>query len=118
MIMEQALIVGGSTGIGRATAEILMAKGIEVAILARKGKDLDNAEKELPKKGSVKFYSVDLSNIQEVYAFTKQLSEELLQLKYLVNAAGIYRPKTFFDHNETDYDSYQQFNKAFFFITQ
>jgi hypothetical protein len=116
--MEQALIVGGSTGIGRATAEILLQKGIEVAIIGRKSKDLENASVELAQKGSVKSYGLDLVNWYDVTSFSKQLANDLPHLKYLVNAAGIYRPKAFLEHTEADYDSYQNFNRAFFFITQ
>ena len=116
--MEQALIVGGSSGIGKATAEILLQRGIEVGILGREDNDLENTKIELPQKGKVKCYGINLTDMEEVTAFSKQLSIELPQLKYLVNAAGIYRPKPFLEHTEADYDSYQQFNKAFFFITQ
>ncbi|ACU63457.1 hypothetical protein Cpin_6045 [Chitinophaga pinensis DSM 2588] len=33
--MKEALIAGGTTGMGRATAELLLNQGISVAILAR-----------------------------------------------------------------------------------
>jgi short-subunit dehydrogenase len=39
-------------------------------------------------------------------------------LKYLVNAAGYFSPKSFLEHTEQDYDIYHNFNKAFFLITQ
>jgi len=116
--MKQALIIGGSTGMGKATAEILLQQGIEVAIVARANKNLELIEKELSKKGKVKIYGVDLAKPQEVSAFIKQLPAEVPQLKYLVNAAGYFSPKTFLDHTESDYDIYHGFNKAFFFITQ
>ena len=116
--MKQALIIGGSTGMGKATAEILLQQGIEVAIVARANKNLELIEKELSKKGKVKIYGVDLAKPQEVSAFIKKLPAEVPQLKYLVNAAGYFSPKTFLDHTESDYDIYHGFNKAFFFITQ
>ena len=116
--MRQALIVGGSTGMGKATAERLLKEGIEVAIIARGGDNLDKAVEELGQKGSVKVYPVDLSKLEEVKKFTAVLSAELPDLKYLVNAAGYFKPKSFIEHTEEDYDIYHNFNKAFFLITQ
>jgi len=44
--------------------------------------------------------------------------ENLDQLDYLVNASGIFGPKAFLDHTVEDYNSYQDLNRGFFFITQ
>lgn len=117
--MEQALIVGGSTGIGKSTAEILIEKGIEVALVGRSLDSLNKAKEELEAKGGkVKIYSVDLSDMKAVATFNSNLKKELPNLKYLVNGAGHYTPVSFLDHTEKDYDSFQTYTKAFFFITQ
>jgi NAD(P)-dependent dehydrogenase (short-subunit alcohol dehydrogenase family) len=112
--MAQALIIGGSTGMGRATAELLLAQGHEVAIVARNTANLSEVEAALGTQGTVRVYALDLANWEAVRAFGSTLP----QLKYLVNAAGYFQPKAFLDHEEADYDSYHQFNKAFFFLTQ
>ncbi|QIH34590.1 SDR family oxidoreductase [Sphingobacterium sp. DR205] len=117
--MEQALIVGGSTGIGKSTAELLIGRGVEVAIVGRSVESLNKAKVELEEKGGiVKIYSVDLSDMDAVVDFNSNLKNELPNLKYLVNGAGHYNPISFFDHTEKDYDSFQTYTKAFFFITQ
>ncbi|WBS74087.1 SDR family NAD(P)-dependent oxidoreductase [Elizabethkingia meningoseptica] len=117
--MEQALIVGGSTGIGKATAEILIGRGIEVALVGRSVDSLTKAKEELEAKGGkVKIYSIDLSDMKAVAEFNSNLHMKLPNLKYLVNSAGHYTPISFLDHTEKDYDSYQTYTKAFFFITQ
>jgi NAD(P)-dependent dehydrogenase (short-subunit alcohol dehydrogenase family) len=116
--MEQALIIGGTTGMGKATAELLLKKGIEVAIVAKNAANLEEVKHQLSPLGKVKVYAVDLANMADVYVFSRKLSGELPGLKYLVNAAGYFSPKSFLDHTEADYDIYHSFNKAFFFITQ
>jgi NAD(P)-dependent dehydrogenase (short-subunit alcohol dehydrogenase family) len=116
--MKQALIVGGSTGMGRSTAELLLEQGHEVAIVARNSAELAGVEKELAAKGKVKVYTLDLSDMEDVKSFSKRLASELPNLKYLVNAAGYFKPKSFLEHTEEDYEIYHAFNKAFFFITQ
>jgi len=115
---QQALIVGGTTGMGKATAAQLLEKGIEVIIVGRADKNLEVVQEELAALGSVRTIALDLLNISEVHNFATQLNAEAPNLKYLVNAAGYFSPKSFLEHSEQDYDIYHGFNKAFFFITQ
>ncbi|WP_026714181.1 SDR family NAD(P)-dependent oxidoreductase [Flavobacterium daejeonense] len=116
--MKQALIIGGTTGMGKATAQELLKKGIEVIIVGRADKNLETAKGELASFGAVKTMGVNLFDMNEVKVFADSLSKELPNLKYLVNAAGYFSPKSFLEHTEQDYDIYHNFNKAFFFITQ
>ncbi|MBB5635100.1 hypothetical protein HDF26_002173 [Pedobacter cryoconitis] len=118
MMNEQALIIGGTTGMGKATAALLLKQGIEVVIVGRPDKNLQSAERELAKLGTVRTIGVDLSKIGEVLSFASAVKSEIPHLKYLVNAAGYFSPKAFLEHAEQDYDIYHNFNKAFFFITQ
>jgi NAD(P)-dependent dehydrogenase (short-subunit alcohol dehydrogenase family) len=114
----QALIIGGTTGMGKATAKLLLQKGIEVTIVGRADKNLDKTKTELSAFGEVKIKGVNLFNFDEVSAFALSFQNELPNLKHLVNAAGYFSPKAFLEHTEQDYDIYHNFNKAFFFITQ
>ena len=118
MSKSQALIVGGTTGMGKATAQLLLQQGIEVIIVGRADKNLEVAEKELSTFGDVKTVALNLFDMQEVKTFSEKLASEFPNLKHLVNAAGYFSPKAFLEHTEADYDIYHNFNKAFFFITQ
>ncbi|APY00478.1 SDR family NAD(P)-dependent oxidoreductase [Lacinutrix venerupis] len=118
MEKTQALIIGGTTGMGKATAQLLLEKGIEVTIVGRANKNLDTAKTELATFGNVKTKAVNLFDMNEVKAFASKISKDLPNLKYLVNSAGYFSPKPFLEHTEADYDIYHNFNKAFFFITQ
>lgn len=115
---NQALIVGGTTGMGRATAELLLKDGIEVIIVGRPDKNLDKTKEELSSLGEVKTVALDLSDLSSVQKFAGSLKNTAPNLKYLLNAAGYFSPKPFLEHTEQDYDIYHDFNKAFFFITQ
>lgn len=114
----QALIIGGTTGMGKATAKLLLQKGIEVTIVGRSDKNLDKTKSELAAFGEVKIKGVNLFNIDEVEEFANSLQNEMPNLKHLVNAAGYFSPKSFLEHTKEDYDIYHNFNKAFFFATQ
>lgn len=115
---QPALIVGGTTGIGRATAELLLKDGTEVIIVGRSGPALDKALKTLSPLGTVHGIPLDLSDFKAVTDFVASLPDKYPNLRYLVNAAGYFSPKPFLEHGEQDYDLYHYFNKAFFFITQ
>ena len=115
---NQALIVGGTSGMGKATAELLLQKGVEVIIVGKADKYLTETEQELANLGTIKAIGLDLFDTTAVQSFNQNLKELAPRLKYLLNAAGFFSPKPFLDHTEADYDIYHNFNKAFFFITQ
>ncbi len=115
---EQAIIVGGTTGMGKATAEILLKDGVEVIILGRPNKNLDSTKEALSILGSVKTVGIDLLDSKTTQDFINELKSIAPNVKHLVNAAGYFSPKPFLEHTSEDYDIYQSFNKAFFFISQ
>ena len=115
---EQALIIGGTTGMGKATAAILLEKGIEVTVIGRHGSNLAEVSAALADKGQLRTIGLDLFDLEAVKGFAASLDTTLSDLRYLVNAAGYFSPKSFLEHTEADYDIYHNFNKAFFLITQ
>ena len=113
-----ALIVGGSTGMGKATARRLLERGIGVHLVARHAERLARAQAELATLGRVEVSSVDLADDVAVDAFVNAIGAAQDPYRYLVNAAGYFNPKTFVDHTKEDYDRYHDYNRATFFITQ
>lgn len=113
-----ALIVGGSSGIGKQTGLRLFKFGVELMLLAHDPQKLENAKAELGAKGSVQTQAVDLYDEQQVDTFIERLNNEPRHIKYLVNAAGSFNPTKFLEHTKSDYDKYLDLNKSFFFITQ
>lgn len=112
-----SLIVGGSSGIGRAVAKRLLERGHSVRIIARNEEKLAALEKELAHRG-LQTKSLDLSNFDAVQAYAAQLAEEDNHIDQLVNAAGVFAPKPFLEHAPGDYDAYHDLNRGTFFLTQ
>lgn len=113
-----ALIVGGSTGMGRKTAEALLKRGYTVQILGRKADRLAAAQADLADLGPVEAIQADLYDADDVAGLIRSIDEESRHIAALVNAAGTFNPKSFLDHSAADYDSYLDLNRATFFITQ
>lgn len=113
---KTALIIGGSSGIGRATVESLLNGGATVHAVGRSGEKLD-ALKATSSNGSLSTHVVDITNQGAVTQLIATI-EGIDRIDYLVNASGIFGPKPFLDHTVKDYDSYQDLNRGFFFITQ
>lgn len=115
-----ALIVGGSSGMGKAIAKRLLKTGTTVILVARDQDNLSNTQQELEAatNGKVETLSVDLYDFDQVQTLAHQLEQEKRHIKYLVNAAGFFKPVSFLEHSTDDYRMQMDMNKAFFFITQ
>jgi len=118
MDIHQALIIGGSSGIGEAIARQLLARDIEVTLVARNAGKLHKAVAALSETGAVNGHAVDLYDAPAVSRLCEAIDGQSQPIRYLVNAAGTFRPKPFLDHTAEDYDSYLALNRSTFLITQ
>lgn len=90
-----ALITGGSQGLGKAIAEQFLAEGANVVLCARNEKELNTARTELSAKfPSQKILSkaCDVSDEAQVNALAAFALEELGSVDALVLNAGVYGP--------------------------
>jgi NAD(P)-dependent dehydrogenase (short-subunit alcohol dehydrogenase family) len=115
---KKALIIGGSSGMGLATAKRLLGQGIGVHLVARNEQRLAQAKSELSALGKVETSSVDLYDPAAVDQFITSIHASKEHVQYLVNAAGYFSPRPFVDHGREDYDKYHDLNRSTFFITQ
>jgi NAD(P)-dependent dehydrogenase (short-subunit alcohol dehydrogenase family) len=117
---KRALIVGGSTGMGKATALRLARNGVNLTLVARDTKKLEAAKQDILNTAAidVETISVDLYDEAAVDAFIARVNDDTRKIDYLVNAAGYFVPTPFFEHSKLNYDQYNDLNKSFFFITQ
>ena len=104
---QKLVVVGGSSGMGRQTAADVVAAG-----------KVDDTVQTLAKEGSAYGITADLADRIQAEGVCEQLAAEHADATLLVNAAGLFVPKPFLDHDGADYDSYAELDRATFFITQ
>ncbi|MGC4057360.1 MAG: SDR family NAD(P)-dependent oxidoreductase [Chitinophagaceae bacterium] len=92
--MRNAVITGGSQGIGAAVAMRLARQGFALAICARNESDLQKIASEARAAGSpaVYVFSVDLSMPDGASRFAAFVRSHFQQLDILVNNAGLFLP--------------------------
>lgn len=113
-----ALIIGGSSGIGRATAKRLLQNGIDTLIIGRSKEKLKDAEQELSSIGHIQTLQADLYKEGDIRRVIDFINNNDQHINYLVNAAGYFKPTAFLAHEHNDYDTYLDLNRAIFFISQ
>ncbi|HEX4704377.1 MAG TPA: SDR family oxidoreductase [Pseudonocardiaceae bacterium] len=93
-----AIITGGSSGIGLATARLLAARGTTVSLVARGTDRLDAAATELRAAGAtVHTESVDVAEQDAVFAAVRGLVATAGPCDLLVTSAGLARPGRFLE---------------------
>ncbi|KAI7410521.1 hypothetical protein KC336_g12375 [Hortaea werneckii] len=101
-----ALVTGGSSGIGRAIAEELIARGVRRMILvAKTGDRLANVSEEMRASTphlTLQTIQADLGSRDAPEAIQKQVQEWGWKVDILVNNAGFGRKYVFAEDFETD----------------
>lgn len=101
-----AIIFGGSSGIGKATALLFGREAAKVAVVA--SGQLAKAQAvvdEIDAAGGVaRAYAVDIRDVDAIRALVKQVEQDLGPINILVNSAGVYYPTLIGEIDEADYD--------------
>jgi NAD(P)-dependent dehydrogenase (short-subunit alcohol dehydrogenase family) len=111
-----AWIVGGTSGIGLATAERLRQHVDEVVIVGRRPEHIATARHRLGMDVTVE--QVDLCEWGQVQDLCARIEASTDRIQSLVNAAGVFVPKPFLEHRLEDYDAYLTLNRSLYFVTQ
>ncbi|MFI6647983.1 SDR family NAD(P)-dependent oxidoreductase [Streptomyces sp. NPDC050529] len=90
----RALVTGGASGIGRATADLLSARGAAVAVV-----DLDPSAVDKPLRG----YTADVSDDASVRAAVAAAADDLGGIDILINNAGIGAAGTVEDNDDAQW---------------
>lgn len=113
---KRALVIGGSSGIGRAVTHQLADRGAKVLVVGRNRDKL--GETKAGRDAAITTLRADVTEAEGLQTLIDAVKGQSAPFNLLVNAAGVFSPKAFLEHNEADYDAYLAINKALFFATQ
>ncbi|WP_165454326.1 SDR family NAD(P)-dependent oxidoreductase [Hyunsoonleella pacifica] len=102
--MKTAIITGGTSGIGLSIVKHLSNNNWNVYFIGTNANKGVTIEQKLSKtsKGSIKFYLLDLSNLNKVRKFADTFLKRHQSLELLANIAGVLLPKREVSENGTE----------------
>ncbi|MFT3686745.1 MAG: SDR family oxidoreductase [Phycisphaerales bacterium] len=101
---KTALVTGGNSGIGLATAKRFAAEGAHVYITGRRQTELDAAVKEISKFGKVTGVRGDVSNLADLDTLFAQIKKEKGRLDVVFANAGVGEMQPFGKITEDHFD--------------
>lgn len=104
---KNAVITGGSRGLGWAIAEVLASEGMNIVLVARDRKALEENAASLEARFGVRAVShaADLTVIPEIERAASAAEAALTSVDVLVNSAGATKRGDFFTLTDADWDS-------------
>lgn len=90
-----ALITGGAAGLGLATAQSLARSGAKILIVDRNRAAGEAAAREIVEatpESNVRFFALDLGDLDAIKKFSHEREQENLALDILINNAGLLPP--------------------------
>lgn len=115
---KKLLVVGGTSGMGLETARVVLEQGGSVVLVGNRQAKAEEARAALAPLGQVSTIIADLMTTDGMKHVMDVVNAEHRDIDLLVNAAGVFFPKPFAEHEEADYDMYMSINRATFFITR
>lgn len=115
---KKLLVVGGTSGMGFETARQVLKNGGSVVLVGNRQDKAEQARSTLSADGQVSIIIADLMKEEGLKHVTDVINREHKDISLMVNAAGVFFPKPFTEHEEADYDMYMSINRTSFFITR
>ncbi|WIX83675.1 SDR family oxidoreductase [Amycolatopsis carbonis] len=102
MSARAALITGGTSGIGKATAQVLHSRGYRVAVTGQRPESVARAREELPE--DVLVLQADARSLADTDRVVSEVGERFGSLTTLYLNAGVSRPVTLDVCDEAAFD--------------
>ena len=115
---KKLLVVGGTSGMGFETAKLILQGGGSVVLVGHRAEKAERARQALAELGDVSVIVADLMSEAGVRQVMATVNADHKDINLLVNAAGVFFPKPFTEHEVEDYELYMSLNRATFFITR
>ena len=115
--MKTAIITGGTSGIGSATAKIFLANDFNCVLVGRSRARFENIRSELD--GNFEFISADVRKVEDCDKIISRATEKFGGVDALINCAGIYHEGAITATGAEIFDDVFSTNvKGTFFTTQ
>ena len=115
---KKAIITGGASGMGKATAELFSKEGAFVAILDINSEEGNNTVKKINDSGgNAIFLKTDVSKSNQINKSVNLVIETFGEINILFNHAGTIIVKSLHETSEKDYDYLMDINVRSAFLT-
>ena len=119
MIQDKvAVITGGGSGIGANTARAFVAAGAKVVLNGRRADVLQNTAVNIDSSKNVAWVAGDIGLAAVRQKIINTAVSNFGGVDILFNNAGIFEPKAFLEHTESDLEGYLNLLRGYFFLTQ
>lgn len=115
-----ALVTGGTSGIGAASAELMAGEGAVVILAARNKEQGHKKEQEIINAGGkAEFIQCDVTQKDEVVGLREKIQKQYGRLDILMNNAGVLRTGALEDITDEDWDMVYNTNlKSVLYVCQ
>jgi NAD(P)-dependent dehydrogenase (short-subunit alcohol dehydrogenase family) len=113
------LITGGGSGIGADAAQAFCSAGAKVVLNGRREDKLSQIAQKIDPTGMNVVYVVgDIGQAETSDRIASLAVEKFGGVDVLLNNAGVFQPKPFLEHSQTDLDSYLNLLRGYFLMSQ